>query len=268
MPNYAKAKIYSLRSFQTDDIYIGSTTQPLLTRLWKHRNSYKSWKEQKFSYMTSYEILKYDDCYIELIAECPCENKEQLHKKEGETIREMDCVNKHIPGRTDSEYYQDNRVQLLEKNKKYVIEHKEEIAEYQHNYAIEHKEELKEYHDNYYQEHKEEHSKKAKEYRKNNSEKIKEQAKKKYNKPETQARIKERAKLKYNCDVCDKEVALCKKSRHEKCKEHLMKLNNEEPPPLKPNQEECECGGRYGNISRGRHLKSKKHIKWLETQEE
>ena len=31
MPDYSKGKIYCLRSFQTDDVYIGSTAKPLLT---------------------------------------------------------------------------------------------------------------------------------------------------------------------------------------------------------------------------------------------
>ena len=178
MPNYADGKIYALRSFQTDDIYIGSTIQSLTSRMWKHQNDFKRWKDGKFCYMTSYEILKYDDCYIELICECPCETKEQLNKKEGETIRAMNCVNKVIPCRTDREYYQDNREHLLEQKREYAIENKEEIAEYQRNYAIDHKQERKEYLANYYQLNKEEHSKKAKEYRKNNQEKLKEQAKK------------------------------------------------------------------------------------------
>ena len=222
MPKYANGKIYALRSFQTDNIYIGSTTQPLTSRLWKHRNNFKSWEKGTFDYITSYEILKFDDCYIELICDFPCETKEQLHKKEGETIREMNCVNKLIAGRTDSEYYQDNRKHLLEQKREYNIENKEQIAEYQRKYAQEHKQELKEYHANYYEEHKEEHSKKCKEYRKNNSEKLKEHARQRYKTPEVQAQFKARAKIYYNCEICEKEVALCKKARHEKCKEHLI----------------------------------------------
>jgi hypothetical protein len=213
--------------------------------------------------MTSYEILKYDDCYIELICECPCETKEQLNKKEGETIRAMNCANKVIPCRTDREYYQDNREHLLEQKREYAIENKEEIAEYQRNYAINHKQERKEYLANYYQLNKEEHSKKAKEYRENNREKLKEQAKKKYNKPETQAQIKKRASIKYTCEICNKEVALCKKARHETCKEHLMKCD---PEKIKKYQEECGCGSLYMIVDKKRHLNSKTHLKWIETQ--
>jgi hypothetical protein len=268
MPNYANGKIYSLRSFQTENIYIGSTTQPLKTRLSKHKNDFKRWQEGNLSLITSYEILKFDDCYIELICECPCENKEQLQKKEGETIREMDCVNKCIPGRTDREYYEDNREHLLEQKKQYAEEHKEEIAEYQKQYAEEHKEELAEYHANYYQEHKEEHSKNCKEWREKNKEHLKEYNKKRYETPERKAQLKTRSKIYYTCELCNKEVALCKKARHETTKEHLSNMSEYIPPPLKPDQEECECGSRYRKVGRGKHLTTKKHKKWLEEQEE
>jgi hypothetical protein len=47
---------------------------------------------------------KYNDVRIELIECFPCDNKEQLTKKEGEYIRKLDCVNKNIAGRTYKEY--------------------------------------------------------------------------------------------------------------------------------------------------------------------
>jgi hypothetical protein len=105
MIDYSKGKIYTIRSHQTDKIYIGSTTQPLSERFRDHKKKFKYWKDGRGSnYVSSYEILKYDDAYIELLEDCDCERKEQLHKREGALIREMDCVNKLIAGRTDKEY--------------------------------------------------------------------------------------------------------------------------------------------------------------------
>ena len=49
----------------------------------------------------------------------PCENKEQLNKREGEIIREIGTVNKQIAGRTYKEYYEDN---YYEKNKEKIAE--------------------------------------------------------------------------------------------------------------------------------------------------
>jgi len=65
------------------------------------------------------EILQYPDAYIELIENFPCENKEQLNKREGEIIRSMDCVNKRIAGRTMPEYRKDTKDRILEKQREW-----------------------------------------------------------------------------------------------------------------------------------------------------
>lgn len=116
MVNYQNGKIYAIRSHETDKVYIGSTTQPLSKRLASHRDKYKAYNNGKYQYVTSFELLKHDDHYIELIEDFPCERKELLHKKEGELIRSSsNCVNKHIMGRTGKEYRNDNRDALNKK---------------------------------------------------------------------------------------------------------------------------------------------------------
>ena len=112
---YHSGKIYVIRSYQTNNYYIGSTTQPLHKRLYEHRalyrNDYRSTK--------SYEIIQYDDNYIELLEEYRCETKQQLNKREGELIREHhdNCVNKNIPGRTPKEWITDNieKIKIIQK---------------------------------------------------------------------------------------------------------------------------------------------------------
>ena len=94
--DYKNGKVYCLRSHQTDDVYIGSTCTPLHKRLYYHRSDYTRWKDDKYHYVTSFKILEYDDAYIELLEDYPCERKEQLYKREKELIREMDRVNKRI----------------------------------------------------------------------------------------------------------------------------------------------------------------------------
>ena len=69
-----------------------------------HKRDYKKFLNGKFNYITSFEIVKYVDCYIELIIEIPCNNVNQLRKFEGNYIRNMNCVNKYIAGRTRKEY--------------------------------------------------------------------------------------------------------------------------------------------------------------------
>ena len=56
-----------------------------------------------------------DNCRIVLIETYPCESRHQLTSREAHYIRTVACVNQHIPGRTDEQYYQDNKVKLTKK---------------------------------------------------------------------------------------------------------------------------------------------------------
>lgn len=109
MPDYSQGRIYAIRAPGTNDVYIGSTVMPLCKRMRNHRTDYKRWFEGKHPYTTSFAILDLQGAYIELIEEFPCQTKEQLNKREGEIIRETECVNKVIPGRTREERDKDKR---------------------------------------------------------------------------------------------------------------------------------------------------------------
>ena len=68
MNDYSNVKIYAIRSAQTDDIYIGSTIQPLLCkRMAGHRAAYKYHFSGIGEYVSSYKILQLGDAYIELL---------------------------------------------------------------------------------------------------------------------------------------------------------------------------------------------------------
>jgi len=120
MSIYFTGKIYAIKCNETDDVYIGSTIQTLKERLRCHKRDMKRWKNGKRRYTTSFEIVKYDSCYIELLEMYPCNSKEELLKKEKEYMESIECVNKCRPFRTDEEkkeygkeYYEANK----EKNK-------------------------------------------------------------------------------------------------------------------------------------------------------
>ena len=115
MPNYQNGKVYAIRSHQTDKIYIGSTIRSLAKRFYDHKASNKTHKKK----CKSSEILQYEDAYIELLENYPCNSKEELLKKEGELIRSTDCVNRCIAGRTKREYYVDNKEEILKQAKEY-----------------------------------------------------------------------------------------------------------------------------------------------------
>ena len=76
MSKYQDGKIYKITSKQTDKIYVGSTIQTLDERMKHHKTDMKRF------YVSSAEILKYDDCIIELIEDCPCDSKKKLFERE------------------------------------------------------------------------------------------------------------------------------------------------------------------------------------------
>ena len=156
MPDYQKGKIYKLWSPSKNLVYYGSTTQTLSQRLAEHSSDFKNKKKQ----VSSYKILECEDYKIELVEEYPCNNKQQLLKKEGEYIKANECINKIVSGRTLKEYYKDNKKILNEKMRKYSKIHYENNKEEIH---IKRKE--------YYEATKEQQHIRGKIYRNNNIEK-------------------------------------------------------------------------------------------------
>jgi hypothetical protein len=106
MPDYKNGKIYAIRSATTPNYYIGSTSEKYLSnRFSNHKRNFKAGTNR----CTSKEILQNDDCYIELVEDFPCESKAQLHRREGEIIREhkeqgFGVLNNRIAGRGKNEY--------------------------------------------------------------------------------------------------------------------------------------------------------------------
>jgi hypothetical protein len=155
MPDYNKGKIYTIRC-RTDDtlIYVGSTIQSLGVRIGGHK--IKS-RDIKCHNMILYKTINnnWDDWYIELYEEYPCENKEQLNKREGEIIRLIGTLNILEAGRTRQEYYQDNKEELLKIKKEYYENNKDKIKETQKAYNNNNREQKIEYNKIYHNNNKE-----------------------------------------------------------------------------------------------------------------
>ena len=117
--DYNNGKVYTIRSRSRPDlVYVGSTTQTLSVRYAGHKRKNNT---------SSRQIIDIRDSYIELYEAYPCNNREELTKREGEVIRSMDCVNKNIAGRTPKEYRETHR----EEQKHYNNTHREEYKQYQ-----------------------------------------------------------------------------------------------------------------------------------------
>ena len=174
---YRKGKIYSIRSDQTEDIYIGSTIKRLEKRLEVHEAHYKAFNNGTFHYVASYELLKHANYKIELLERYPCDSEEELRRREGYFHKTVDCVNMRIAGRTDAEYYEDNKEKIIAYQKQYNLKNKEIISDRNKEYAKANKIAIKEQKARYYQANKELAKQKAKQLYQDNKEKIKEQVK-------------------------------------------------------------------------------------------
>ena len=149
MPNYENGKIYKIVCNITNKVYYGSSTQKLYTRIAEHRSNYKRHLAGNGVYMTSYEILKGGDYDIVLIENVKCVDKSQLHEREKFYIKNNDCVNKCVPGRTKKEfyidYYNNNKDKIKETLKEYYNNNKANILEIRKDYYNNNKDKIKEY---------------------------------------------------------------------------------------------------------------------------
>ena len=115
---YHFSKIYKLVDISNNKMYIGSTTNSLKNRLQQHIKDARTNKK-----VSSDEIIKdfgADNVRIELIEEVKCENRKELCKIEGDYIRKLDCVNKNVAGRSIEEYKQEEKENILLRNRAYI----------------------------------------------------------------------------------------------------------------------------------------------------
>jgi len=166
MCDYSQSKIYKIVSPSKNITYYGSTTYDLQKRLINHIRKYKYYKDGKTNYVSVNDVLECDDAVIELVENFSCNNRKELTDREGYYIKNNECINKNIPGRTykewklenidnykeyQKEYQKEYRKQKKEENRKanekYILEIEKEI----HN---EHKQYMRNYMKKYYQKHK------------------------------------------------------------------------------------------------------------------
>lgn len=89
--DYKDSKIYLIYSKTTKRGYVGSTINPLQTRLSKHITDYRGFKGliKKRNYRTSFEIFEDGNYNIYLLENYPCKNKDYLLKREQAWIERM-----------------------------------------------------------------------------------------------------------------------------------------------------------------------------------
>ena len=166
---YQRGKIYKIISNQTNDVYYGSTIEPYLTnRLSAHRQKYQQWLNGKYHYVSSFEIIKFEDAKIILIQNFPCKTKDDLCAREQYHIDNNNCVNKfkaftglssfdymkqyrkdNIDTISESkkQYYEKNKLKINERHQQYYEKNKSKLnqhidcicgGKYTHQHKLEH----------------------------------------------------------------------------------------------------------------------------------
>ena len=134
MVNYNNGKIYKIENNIDNEIYIGSTTKQYLSqRMDNHRSNYKSWKSGKSTKVMVFDMFDkhgIENCKIVLLELVNCNTKDELLAREAFYIKNLVCVNKYIPLRTQKEYYNDNIEKLLEHKKQYYNDNKDKKKKY------------------------------------------------------------------------------------------------------------------------------------------
>ena len=220
MDKYSRGKIYLIRNKNNDNlIYVGSTIEEYLSkRLQKH-------KYQKncslYCFINNPENnTTWDDWYIELYEDYPCDNRLQLCKRENEIIRERATINK-IGFRTEEmrkekekEYRETHKEEIKERTKLYVENNREKVLKKK----AEYNEKNKEYKLNYMKERYKQKREEILEYERQRREK---------NKEEINNKKREYGKQKVNCE-CGSCIRVDYKSDHFKTKKHqnYILLNN------------------------------------------
>jgi adenylate kinase family enzyme len=138
---YQKGKIYKITDTSYSKCYIGSTTESLAQRMARHRKIY-GLERRQCSAALLFDEFGVENCKIELVEEFPCENREQLRKREGFHIQDTVCVNKNFAGRSRSEYCEANKDQINKNRREYYHANKEALTQRRHDYEVANKEKL------------------------------------------------------------------------------------------------------------------------------
>lgn len=197
---YKNGKIYKIINDVDDKIYIGSTCDTLCKRMANHRNMSNRCNTKIYSHFISIGIEHFK---IILIEKYPCDNKNELLKREAHYIKELKSeLNQVRPFITEEErkeakikYYNSNKAKLCEGMAKRRSNNKVEDAI------------------------------KQKEWRESNKERVKRVKKEYY--MNNQDKIKEKRGIKYTC-TCGKNLTFAKKKRHESSVYHISRMNYQE----------------------------------------
>ena len=105
---FHNAKIYKITDIAYTKCYVGSTCEELSQRMARHRSQFKQFlRNKRYSHIRSYDLFNeygIENCKIELVQYYNCDSLQEIRKREGEHIKNTECVNKVVAGRTYKKY--------------------------------------------------------------------------------------------------------------------------------------------------------------------
>ena len=229
MSKYHNGNICKIVDAGYNKQYFGSTIESLSKRMAKHRYKYKTYSSSdenlRVSCYDMFDGYGIENCKIELVEYFSCETKDELFRREGEYIRNHDCVNKIIAGRTKQEYNAETKEQKRETDKLYYVKNKPTIQIKAKQYRDNNKENIKQNDKKYYEKNKQ----KWVEFYQQNKEQLREERRdylKQYReKEENKTRIQTRKSENHLCE-CGCYYTFGHRLRHFQTKKHKDALNN------------------------------------------
>ena len=218
---YKNGKIYCIRNSENDEVYIGSTTQPLSKRFYKHKFNFADTKYARMKLYQEMEKLGSEKFYIELIEHYPCTSKEELNKREGEYIRQLGTLNEKVSGRTQAEYKEDNYEYVKLQQQIYRDNNKDYIAEQSKTYRENNKEILSEKKMDYRNTNREELNSKSKKYYDNNKATVLQKSRVYREENKEKIREKKREPITCECGMVLRKDGL---KRHHKSNQHQKNI--------------------------------------------
>ena len=264
--DYKNGKIYVIRNSTDEDIYIGSSCQPLCKRFQKHKDNMKGYKKDRKLYSKMNKLGK-EQFYIELYEEYPCDNVEQLRRREGEIIRELKPIlNKQVAGRTEKEWREDNKDYVKEERQKYYEENKDKLSQYHKEWYEENKEEQRQKHKEYRAMNRDKILEQKREYHHRHKDRLSEEKKQYYQDNKEYFQEKARQHREENKEKCNEKSRRYYERNKEKVNAKKKQYREEHKEELKEKRNmkcQCECGKIFTHNNKSRHLKSQYHQNFI-----
>jgi molecular chaperone DnaK (HSP70) len=228
MNKYNNSVVYKIycKDPNVKEIYIGSTVD-FKRRISEHKRRWYNENSREYNHFI-YQFIRQNggwDCFnMEIVEECNVNDKKALLERERFYILQNENkLNKQIVGRTQKEYYENNKDNIIKYAKQRYENNTELILERNKQYREKNKDKIKQQQKEYYETNKEQILEINKQYREKNKDKIKQQ-KKEYIEA-NKHKIQEKMKQKFTC-ACGSDYTYGHKARHERTTKHQQYIHS------------------------------------------